>query len=37
MLWLRGLIFTALVPLVIAYFLPRWLGLHQPSGSPDGS
>jgi len=26
MLWLRGLIFTALVPLVIAYFIPRWLG-----------
>jgi protein-S-isoprenylcysteine O-methyltransferase Ste14 len=28
MLWLRGLIFTALVPVVVAYFLPRWLGLH---------
>ena len=28
MLWVRGLIFTALVPVVIAYFLPRWLGFH---------
>ncbi len=28
MLWLRGLIFTALVPVVVAYFLPRWLGFH---------
>src|ERR1700689_300646 len=28
MLWLRGLIFTALVPMVIAYFLPRWVGYH---------
>ncbi len=28
MLWLRGLIFTALVPVVIAYFLPRWVGYH---------
>jgi protein-S-isoprenylcysteine O-methyltransferase Ste14 len=24
----RSLIFTALVPVVIAYFLPRWLGFH---------
>ena len=28
LLWLRGLVFTALVPVVIAYFLPRWLGYH---------
>ena len=28
MLWVRGLIFTAIVPVVIAYFLPRWLGYH---------
>ncbi len=30
MLWLRGLVFTALVPAVVAYFLPRWLGFHAP-------
>jgi protein-S-isoprenylcysteine O-methyltransferase Ste14 len=28
MLWVRGLIFTALAPAVIAYFLPRWIGYH---------
>jgi len=28
LLWLRGLVFTALVPVVVAYFLPRWLGFH---------
>jgi protein-S-isoprenylcysteine O-methyltransferase Ste14 len=32
LLWLRGLIFTALVPVVIAYFLPRWLGFHPTFG-----
>jgi protein-S-isoprenylcysteine O-methyltransferase Ste14 len=35
MLWLRGLIFTALVPVVIAYFLPRWVGYH-PAVRPAG-
>ena len=25
MLWVRGLIFTALVPVVVAYFVPRWI------------
>ena len=25
MLWVRGLVFTALVPVVIAYFVPRWI------------
>lgn len=25
MLWVRGLVFTALVPAVIAFFVPRWI------------
>jgi protein-S-isoprenylcysteine O-methyltransferase Ste14 len=35
LLWLRGLIFTALVPVVIAYFLPRWVG-YRPAVRPAG-
>jgi protein-S-isoprenylcysteine O-methyltransferase Ste14 len=28
LLWLRGLIFTAGAPVIVAYFLPRWVGYH---------
>jgi protein-S-isoprenylcysteine O-methyltransferase Ste14 len=33
MLWLRGLIFTALVPVVVAWLLPAWIDpLARPAG-----